>query len=72
MEKQGIDPCTLRMLSEYSTIWATSPCSRLFNLWIIQNWGLLKKKYCIVIESCGSNVLLVRENNTIKQASIAQ
>ena len=25
MEKQGIDPCTLRMLSEYSTIWATSP-----------------------------------------------
>ena len=46
MEKQGIDPCTLRMLSEYSTIWATSPFVSDVELVYYPELTIFEKKYC--------------------------
>jgi hypothetical protein len=52
MEMRGIDPRTSRMLSERSTIWATSPDGR-FKFWgylfltICDYWGL---HYCSLLD----------------------
>jgi hypothetical protein len=52
MEMRGIDPRTSRMLSERSTIWATSPAGR-FKFWgylfltICGYWGL---HYCSLLD----------------------
>ena len=46
LEMQGIDPRTSRMLSERSTIWATSPtiqnCFILQNISFEQSWRTLQ------------------------------
>ena len=45
LEMQGIDPRTSRMLSERSTIWATSPnCWQLTGHFILCNYILLKSQ----------------------------